>query len=190
MYSVLRRQVSSRCLTRRPRRCPRRSRCCCKAGQGRAGMVCEHHPSPRPRPKSQAAGVLAAPAPAPVPAPAPAPFGCALRPLLHLARALRRLRHGLVGLAIRQRLLLRGVAGFAARQLLPPVAAALLARAVHPHALAASGAAATGRTSTRQRCPGCPRPPRPPRPAPAPDPVPRSKTYLHLIFIAAKRRDF
>jgi hypothetical protein len=56
LSSSRRETATSRCLTRRLRRCPRRSRCCCKAGQGRAGMVCEHHPSPRPRPKSQAAG--------------------------------------------------------------------------------------------------------------------------------------
>jgi len=40
-------------------------------------------------------------APAPASTPACAPFGRDLRPpRLHLARALRRLRHGLVGLAI------------------------------------------------------------------------------------------
>ena len=49
LSSNRRETAMSRCPTRRLRRCPRRSRCCCKAGQGRAGMVCEHHPSPRPR---------------------------------------------------------------------------------------------------------------------------------------------
>jgi len=64
LSSNRRETAMSRCPTRRLRRCPRRSRCCCKAGRGRAGMVCEHHPSPRPRPKSQAAGRAPAPAPA------------------------------------------------------------------------------------------------------------------------------
>jgi len=62
LSSNRRETAMSRCPTRRLRRCPRRSRCCCKAGRGRAGMVCEHHPSPHPRPKSQAAGRAPAPA--------------------------------------------------------------------------------------------------------------------------------
>ena len=106
LSSNRRETAMSRCPTRRLRRCPRRSRCC-KAGRGRAGMpwcVSTTHLLVLVRRVRQLAA----------PPPAPAPFGRALRPLLHLARALRRLRHGLVSLAIRQWLLLGGVAVFAA----------------------------------------------------------------------------
>ena len=73
LSSSRRETATSRCLTRRLRRCPRRSRCCCKAGHRgvRGWCVSTTHLLILVRRVRQ----LAAPPPPPAPAPAPAPFG-------------------------------------------------------------------------------------------------------------------